>query len=48
LVSVFSRSGTKIPLSISFANRTELINEHEVRGNIGVTYDLDALFARRP
>jgi hypothetical protein len=41
-------SGTKIPLSISFANRTELINEHEVRGNIGVTYDLDALFARRP
>jgi len=41
-------SGTKIPLSISFANRTELINEHEIRGNIGVTYDLDALFARRP
>jgi hypothetical protein len=41
-------SGTKIPLSISFANRTELIDEHEVRGNIGVTYDLDALFARRP
>jgi len=41
-------SGAKIPLSVSFANRTESINEHDVRGNVGLTYDLDALFVRRP
>ena len=36
----------KIPLSISFANRTELIKEREVRGNFGFTFDLDSLFAK--
>jgi hypothetical protein len=39
-------SGVKIPLSITFANRTELIKEKEVRGNIGITFDLDSIFAR--
>jgi hypothetical protein len=38
-------SGVKIPLSITFANRTELIKESEVRGNVGVTFDLDSIFA---
>jgi hypothetical protein len=28
------------------ANRTELIKESVVRGNIGLTYDLDSVFAR--
>lgn len=41
-------SGAKVPLSISWSNRTELIQEKQVRGNIGITYDLDAIFARRP
>ena len=36
----------KIPLSVSFANRTELIKENEVRGNFGFTFDLDSLFAK--
>ena len=36
----------KIPLSISFANRTELIKEKEVRGNFGVTFDLDSILAK--
>ena len=36
----------KIPLSLSFANRTELIQEREVRGNFGFTFDLDSVFAR--
>ena len=36
----------KIPLSISFANRTELIQEKEVRGNFGVTFDLDSILAK--
>jgi hypothetical protein len=36
----------KFPLSITFANRTELIQEKEVRGNFGVTFDLDSILAK--
>lgn len=36
----------KIPLSITFANRTELNTEREVRGNFGFTFDLDSIFAK--
>jgi len=39
-------SGVKIPFSISAANRTELIKEKDVRGNIGITFDLDTIFAQ--
>ena len=39
-------SGAKIPLSVTFANRTELIKESVVRANVGITYDLDTIFAR--
>jgi hypothetical protein len=39
-------SGVKIPLSVTFSNRTEFIKESKVRGNIGVTFDLDALFSK--
>lgn len=39
-------SGIKMPFSITFANRSELIQEREVRGNFGFTFDLDTLFAR--
>jgi hypothetical protein len=38
-------TGLKVPISFSFANRTELIKEKEVRGNIGFTFDLDTLFS---
>jgi hypothetical protein len=38
-------SGIRIPLSFSFANRTELIKEKETRGNFGFTFDPDTLFA---
>ncbi|MEP6901875.1 MAG: hypothetical protein ABJA66_09000, partial [Actinomycetota bacterium] len=38
--------GIKLPLSISFANRSELIKESHVRANFGFTFDLDALFGR--
>ena len=37
--------GFKIPLSLSYANRTELIKEREVRGNIGFTFDFDPFYA---
>ena len=37
----------KIPFSVTVANRNELIREKRiVRANVGVTYDLDMLFAR--
>ncbi len=34
----------KIPVAITWANRTELIKASEVRGNIGLTLDFDSLF----
>jgi hypothetical protein len=38
-------SGIKIPISFSVSNRTELIREKEIRGNIGLTFDLDVIAA---
>ena len=38
-------SGVKVPLSISVANRTELVREKNVRGHIGLTFDMDVLSA---
>lgn len=38
--------GMKIPFSITFANRTELVKEKEVRGNFGFTFNLDTLFSK--
>lgn len=40
-------TGLKIPVSLTWANRSELIKEeHVLRANVGVTYDLDSLLAR--
>jgi hypothetical protein len=45
-------SGLKIPLSITASNRTELINEKDVRASFGFSFDLDpligGLFEKRP
>lgn len=38
-------SNVKFPVSVSYSNRTELITKPVWRGQIGVSYDLDALFA---
>jgi hypothetical protein len=40
-------SSVKFPLSVTFANRTDLITSPKPlwRGQVGVSYDLDALFA---
>jgi hypothetical protein len=38
--------GIRLPISLSFANRTELVKEKEVRGNFGFTFDLDTIFAK--
>lgn len=40
------KSGMHIPISLTFSNRTELIKEKDVRGNIGITFDLDKLLAK--
>jgi hypothetical protein len=40
------QTGIKLPFSVTFANRTELLREKEVRGNFGFTLDFDSLFAR--
>jgi len=39
-------SGVKIPVAFTYASRTELVKEKDVRGNIGITFDLDSLFAK--
>jgi hypothetical protein len=36
-------SGVKVPLSVSIANRTELLAEKTVRAHLGITFDLDVL-----
>ncbi|MCU1275705.1 MAG: hypothetical protein JWO48_3136 [Bryobacterales bacterium] len=38
-------TGVKIPLSFSFANRTELIREKHARANVGLTFDFDSIAA---
>jgi len=38
--------GIKFPISVTFANRTELIKEKEIRGNIGFTMNWDTLFSK--
>jgi hypothetical protein len=40
------RSGVRIPVSFTIANRSEFNTETEVQGSIGVSFDLDKLFAR--
>jgi hypothetical protein len=39
-------SGVKVPLSVTFANRSEAVKESFVRANFGVTLDLDTLLAK--
>ncbi len=36
-------SGVRIPIGVSWSNRTDLLSGNDVRGHIGITYDLDAL-----
>jgi hypothetical protein len=39
-------SGISIPLALTFSSRTDLIKATDVRGNFGLTYNLDSLFAK--
>jgi hypothetical protein len=38
-------SGAKVPISVTAANRTELIQEKDVRGSIGITFDMDTFMS---
>ena len=38
--------GVKFPISVTFANRTELIKEKVVRGNFGFTFNWDTLLSK--
>jgi hypothetical protein len=40
-----AKNGMRIPLSLTVSNRTELIKESDVRGQIGLSFNLDSLFA---
>ena len=42
------KSGIKVPISVTASNRTELIEERNVRGSIGLTLDLDAFLQLLP
>jgi len=35
-------SPVKIPIALTWANRTELIKANEVRGNVGILLDMDS------
>ena len=37
-------AGLSLPFSFTYATRTELIDEKEVRGNFGLSFDLDKLY----
>jgi len=39
-------TGMRLPISVTFANRTEFIKEKEVRANFGFTFDLDTILAK--
>lgn len=41
-----SSLGIKFPVSFTFANRTELVKEKEIRGNFGFTFNWDTLFSK--
>lgn len=39
-------SGARFPISLTYSNRTELIDHPAWRGQIGVSYDFDSLFSK--
>ena len=40
-----ANNSMRIPISFTYSNRTELIRESDVRGQIGLSFNMDALFA---
>ena len=42
-----ANNAMRIPISISASNRTELLKESDVRAQIGISFNLDAMFGER-
>jgi hypothetical protein len=40
------QAGVQLPISVTWANRTELVKEQVVRGQVGLTFDFDSLVTR--
>jgi hypothetical protein len=40
-------SGVQVPISITYSNRTDLIKENSIQGNIGITWDMSKLVAAK-
>jgi hypothetical protein len=36
----------RVPISVTWSNRTELIKKEDLRGQVGITFDLDSVFRR--
>jgi hypothetical protein len=39
-----ANNGIRVPVSFTYSNRTELIKESDVRGQVGISFNLDSLF----
>jgi hypothetical protein len=42
-ITVNTKTGINIPIGVSWANKTDLLNATDVRGNVGITYDFNSL-----
>jgi hypothetical protein len=42
-VTIDIKSGLKIPVAVKWSNKTDLLNAHDVRGQVGVSYDFSSL-----
>jgi hypothetical protein len=42
-----TKNGISFPLALTFSNRTDLIKATDVRGNFGITFDLNSLFSKQ-
>ncbi len=42
-ITVNTKSGINIPIGVSWANKTDLLNATDVRGHIGITYDFNSI-----
>jgi hypothetical protein len=42
-VTVNTKAGVSIPIAVSWANKTDLLNATDVRGHIGITYDFNSI-----
>jgi hypothetical protein len=46
-ITIGSASNLKVPISVTYSNRTELVTSPVWRGQIGISYDFDSLFGKK-